>query len=73
MRLNSILRIERERIMEVINELLGYPYYKIIQDSDRFNFSIDSVCLAHFVTLKPNAKNVIDLGCGNGPIVALRA
>lgn len=68
MRLNSILRIERERIMEVINELLGYPYYKIIQDPDRFNFSIDSVCLAHFVTLKPNAKNVIDLGCGNGPI-----
>lgn len=54
--------------MEVINELLGYPYLKIVQDPDKFNFSIDSMVLAHFVTIKPNIKNVIDLGCGNCPI-----
>lgn len=54
--------------MEVINELLGYPYLKIVQDPEKFNFSIDSMVLGHFVTLKPNIKNVIDLGCGNAPI-----
>ena len=54
--------------MEVIIELLGYPYLKIVQDPEKFNFSIDSMVLGHFVTLKPNIKSIIDLGCGNAPI-----
>lgn len=54
--------------MEVINELLGYPKYKIIQDPDKFNFSIDSMILGAFVTIKPNTKSILDIGCGNGPI-----
>ncbi len=60
--------IEREDSMEVINELLGYEYLKIFQDPEKFNFSIDSMILAHFVELKPDTKNIIDIGCGNAPI-----
>ena len=54
--------------MEVINELLGYPYLKIYQDTEFFNFSLDSMLLASFATIKYDTKNIIDLGTGNGPI-----
>lgn len=54
--------------MEVINELLGYPKLKIYQDSERFNFSIDSMIVASFATIKYNTKKIIDLGTGNAPI-----
>lgn len=40
---------------------------KIVQDTDYFNFSLDSVLLYNFVKLKPNMK-VIDLCSGNCPI-----
>lgn len=54
--------------MEVINELLGYPKIKIIQDTDGFNFSLDSMLLASFASIKKDFKNIIDLGTGNAPI-----
>ncbi|MGM9972184.1 MAG: tRNA1(Val) (adenine(37)-N6)-methyltransferase [Anaeroplasmataceae bacterium] len=54
--------------MKVTNELLGYPYLKIIQDPELFNFSVDSMLLADFVTIKYNTKNIVDLGTGNAPI-----
>lgn len=54
--------------MEVENDLMGYPYLKIYQDTDGFNFSIDSVLLAHFATIKKSTLNIIDLGTGNAPI-----
>lgn len=54
--------------MEVINDLLNYKGMKIIQRKDGFNFSLDSVLLANFVTLNKNIKNVVDLGTGNAPI-----
>ncbi len=54
--------------MKVINELLGYPYLKIVQDPERFNFSVDSMLLANFAQIKYNTKNIIDLGTGNCPI-----
>ncbi|HHU80574.1 MAG: tRNA1(Val) (adenine(37)-N6)-methyltransferase [Bacilli bacterium] len=53
---------------EVINDLLGYEGLKIIQRPDTFNFTLDSTLLAHFVSINQNVKNIIDLGCGNGPI-----
>lgn len=59
---------EREDKMEVINELLGYPKLKIYQDPERFNFSVDSMIVAAFATIKYNTKNIIDLGTGNCPI-----
>ena len=53
--------------MEVIHDLLGYDGLKIYQDSDAFSFSIDSLLLASFIKVN-NAKNIIDLCTGNGPI-----
>lgn len=54
--------------MEVINDLLGKPGIKIVQNTDMFNFSLDSILLANFVTIKKNDKVIVDLGTGNGPI-----
>ena len=53
---------------EMLHELLGYDYIKIIQNDDMFSFSIDSMLLANFVETNKKTKNIIDLGCGNGPI-----
>ena len=41
---------------------------KIVQDTEMFSFSLDSVLLPHFVTLNKNINNILDIGCGNGPI-----
>ncbi len=54
--------------MKVVNDLLDYKNMKIVQDEKYFNFSLDSVLLPNFVTLKKNTKNIIDLGTGNAPI-----
>ena len=54
--------------MEVINYLLGYKKYSIVQDTEMFNFSLDSVLLPNFVTINANCKNILDIGCGNAPI-----
>ena len=54
--------------MELIHELLGYKNIKIIQDSEMFNFSTDSMQLAYFVLCSPKTNKIIDLGCGNAPI-----
>lgn len=52
----------------VLNDLVGYKNLKILQCPDYFSFSLESVLLPNFVTIKPNIKNIIDLGCGNCPI-----
>ena len=36
---------------EVVNYLLAYENMKIIQRKDMFNFSLDTVLLAHFCTI----------------------
>lgn len=54
--------------METIHELLGYEKIKIVQRSDMFCFSLDSILLADFVRVKGQNERVIDLGCGNAPI-----
>lgn len=54
--------------MKVINDLLNYNNFKIIQDDRYFNFSLDSVLLPNFVTLNKNIENILDLGTGNAPI-----
>lgn len=54
--------------MEVINYLLGYKDYYIVQNTDMFNFSLDSVLLPNFATINTNVKNILDMGCGNAPI-----
>ncbi len=40
----------------------------IVQDTDYFNFSLDSVLLPNFVTLNKNISKIMDIGCGNAPI-----
>ena len=54
--------------MKVTNYLLGYKDLKIIQDTDMFNFSLDSVLLPNFATINKNTKHILDIGCGNAPI-----
>lgn len=54
--------------MKVINYLLGYKNYKIVQDNDMFNFSLDSVLLPNFVTINKKISKILDIGCGNAPI-----
>ena len=54
--------------MEVTNYLLGYKDKYIVQNTQMFNFSLDSVLLPNFVTLNKNIKKILDIGCGNAPI-----
>lgn len=54
--------------MKVINDLLNYNNYKIVQDDDYFNFSLDSVLLPNFIKINKNTKRILDLGTGNAPI-----
>ena len=54
--------------MEVLNDILGYKNRKIFQDNDCFSFSLDSIMLANFATIRLRDKNIVDLGCGNGVI-----
>ncbi len=41
---------------------------KIVQDTEMFSFSLDSVLLPHFVTINKNINKILDIGCGNAPI-----
>lgn len=54
--------------MEVINYLLGYKNLKIYQNTEMFNFSLDSVLLPNFVTINKNTKKILDIGTGNAVI-----
>ena len=54
--------------MKVINDLIGYKGMQVVQNTDWFSFSLDSVLLPRFVTINKNAKNILDIGTGNAPI-----
>lgn len=54
--------------MKVTNYLLGYKDLYIVQDSEMFNFSLDSVLLPNFITIPKHTKRILDIGCGNAPI-----
>lgn len=54
--------------MKVINDLIGYKDKKVIQNTEWFSFSLDSVLLPRFVTINKNVKNILDIGTGNAPI-----
>ena len=57
-------------LMRVKNRLLNYDMI-IYQDDEWFKFSLDSVLLANFVTLKLRCKKIMDLATGNAPIPLL--
>lgn len=52
---------------EVINNLLNKSL-KIIQRTDFFNFSLDSLLISNFVSLTRGTNKIVDLGTGNGAI-----
>lgn len=54
--------------METLNDILGYPNRKIFQDDSCFSFSLDSVMLANFATIRLRDKKILDLGTGNAVI-----
>lgn len=54
--------------MKVVNDLLGYKNFKIVQNDEWFVFSLDSVLLPNFVRLNKSDKAILDIGTGNAPI-----
>lgn len=54
-------------VENVINDLVGYDNLKIVQNSNYFNFSLESVMIPRFCVLKNNMK-IIDFCTGNAPI-----
>ena len=56
---------------KVKNRLLNFDNMIIYQDNDCFLFSLDSVLLSNFVTIKLTDKKIIDLCTGNAPIPML--
>ena len=57
--------------MKVRNRLLNYGDNIIYQDDDYFLFSLDSMLLANFVTIRLTDKKIIDLCTGNAPVPML--
>ena len=54
--------------MERINDILGYKNRKIYQDDNFFSFSLDSVILANYSTIRKSDKKILDLCSGNGVV-----
>lgn len=52
---------------EVVNKLLN-KNLKIIQRTDYFNFSLDSLLISNFISLGRGVNKIVDLGTGNGAI-----
>ena len=57
--------------MKLKNRLLNFGDNIIYQNDDYFAFSLDSVLLANFVTIKLSDKKIIDFCTGNAPIPML--
>ena len=53
--------------MKEINDLCDYGY-KIVQKSDYFKFSLDSMLLANFVNINMSDSKLLDFCTGNCPI-----
>lgn len=58
----------RQNVKSVINDLFDYDNLKIYQYEDSFKFSLDSILLAEFVTIKQNTKMIVDFCSGNAPV-----
>jgi len=52
--------------MERIDDVLGYPNLKIYQNSLFFSFSLDSIVLANYATIRIRDKKILDFCTGNG-------
>jgi tRNA1Val (adenine37-N6)-methyltransferase len=56
---------------ETLDEILD-GHLRVFQKKKGYRFSLDSILLAHFVSLKQRAR-FIDIGCGNGIILVILA
>lgn len=54
--------------MERLDDVLGYDNLKIFQNSEYFAFSLDSVILANYCTIRMRDKKILDFCTGNGII-----
>ncbi|AHI52352.1 tRNA1(Val) (adenine(37)-N6)-methyltransferase [Spiroplasma culicicola] len=54
--------------MKILNEIVGIKNKKIYQDTEMFNFCLDSILLAKFYVPKKYEKNVCDFGTNNAII-----
>ena len=54
--------------MERLDDVLGYKDLKIYQNSDYFSFSLDSIILANYSTIRKRDKKIIDFCTGNGVV-----
>lgn len=54
--------------MERLDDILGYKNLKIYQNSDYFAFSLDSIILANYSTIRLRDKKIVDFCTGNGVI-----
>ena len=54
--------------MERLDDILGYTNLKIYQNSNFFSFSLDSIILANYVSIRLRDKNIVDFCTGNGVI-----
>jgi tRNA1(Val) A37 N6-methylase TrmN6 len=54
--------------MERLDDILGYDKLKIFQNSDFFSFSLDSIILANYSTIRLRDKKIVDFCTGNGVI-----
>ena len=57
-----------------LNDILGYSNLKIYQDDNFFSFSLDSIILANYSTIRLRDKKIIDFCTGNAviPIILTR-
>lgn len=54
--------------MERINDIVGYKNRRIYQDSDCYSFSLDSLILGNFSSIRKKDKRILDICSGNGVI-----
>ena len=54
--------------MERLDDILGYKDLKIYQNSNFFSFSLDSVILANYSSIRLRDKKIVDFCTGNGVI-----
>ncbi len=59
--------------MERLDDVLGYENLKIYQNSDFFSFSLDSIILANYSSIRLRDKKIVDFCTGNGIIPLILA
>lgn len=60
--------------MDRLDDILGYKGLKIFQNSEYFSFSLDSIILSNYATIRLRDKSIVDFCTGNGiiPIILSR-